>query len=126
VIALADVNLQTVQQLGGARTTPVIATQSVPLVTTALPVVRRYREVLSRLFDEPPAALSLAGFIAARYTFEVLDDIDGPITRASVLAAFQQRRDVDVGGYRISFQGQRRGASFVTQSMLTPDGRVIG
>jgi len=126
VIALADVNLQTVQQLGGARTTPVIATQAVPLVTSALPVVRRYREVLARLFDEPPAALSLAGFIAAQYTYEVLEDVDGPLTRASALAAFQKRRDMDVGGYRITFQGQRRGASFVTQSMLTPDGRVIG
>ena len=126
VIGLADVNLQTVQQLGGARTTPVIATQAVPLVTASLPVVRRYREVLARLFDEPPAALSLAGFIAARYTYEVLDEVEGPLTRASALAAFQKRRDLDVGGYRVSFQGQRRSASFVTQSMLTPDGRVIG
>lgn len=126
VIALADVNLQTVQQLGGARTTPVIATQPVPLASAALPIVRQYREVLARLFDEPPTALSLAGFIAARYTFEVLADVDGPVTRASALAAFQKRRDLDVGGYRISFQGQRRSASFVTQSMLTPDGRVVG
>lgn len=126
VIALADVNLQTVQQLGGARTTPVIATQAVPLVTAPLPIVRRYREVLGRLFDEPPTALSLAGFIAARYTYEVLDDIEGPLTRAGALAAFQQRRDMDIGGYRISFQGLRRSASFVTQSMLTPDGRVVG
>jgi hypothetical protein len=94
--------------------------------TSPLPVVRRYREVLARLFDEPPAALSLAGFIAARYTFEVLDAIDGPITRASALAAFQRRQDVDVGGYRVSFSGQRRGAAFVTQTMLTSDGRVIG
>ena len=126
VIALADVNLQTVQQLGGARTTPVIATQSVPLVTSALPVVRQYRDVLARLFDEPPAALSLAGFIAARYTQEVLEDVEGPLTRATVLAAFQKRRDLDLGGYRITYQGQRRSASFVTQSMLTPDGRVVG
>lgn len=126
VIALADVNLQTVQQLGGARTTPVIATQPVPLVNAALPVVRQYREVLARLFDEPPTALSLAGFIAARYTCEVLEDLDGPVTRGSALAAFQKRRDLDVGGYRISFQGQPRGSSFVTQSMLTPDGRVVG
>lgn len=126
VIALADVNLQTVQQLGGARTTPVIATQAVPLVTAPLPVVRRYREVLGRLFDEPPAALSLAGFIAARYAFEVLQDVEGPLTRASALAAFRRKREMDLGGFRIRFQGQRRGASFVTQSMLTPDGRVVG
>lgn len=126
VVALADVNLQTVQQMGAGRTTPIIATQSVPLVTASLPVVRQYREVLKRLFDEAPTALSLAGFIAARYTYQVLEDIDGQITRASALAAFQKRREIDLGGYRISFQGQRRGASFVTQSMLTPDGRVVG
>ncbi|MBC5783344.1 ABC transporter substrate-binding protein [Ramlibacter sp. USB13] len=126
VVALADVNLQVVQQAGAARTTPVIATQSVPLVTAAIPVVRRYREVLARLFDEPPTALSLAGFIAARYTFEVLAGIEGPVTRASALAAFQKREDRDVGGYWVRYQGQRRSASFVTQSMLTPDGRVVG
>lgn len=72
LVALADVNLQTVKQMGGARSTPVIATQAVPMVTASLPVVRAYRETLSRLFDEPPAALSLAGFIAARYTHAVL------------------------------------------------------
>jgi hypothetical protein len=126
VIALADVNLQTLQQMGAGRSTPIIATQAVPMVTAALPVVRRYREVLARLFDEPPTALSLAGFIAARYTFEVLEDIAGPVTRASALASFQKRRDMDLGGYRISYQGQRRSGSFVTQSMLTPDGRVVG
>ena len=126
VIALADVNLQTVMQMGGARSTPVIATQAVPMVTAALPVVRSYRETLSRLFDEPPAPLSLAGFIAARYTFEVLRGIGGAVTRQSVLAAFQRRAAIDVGGYRVAFDGQRRAGGFVTQSMLTVDGRVVG
>jgi ABC-type branched-subunit amino acid transport system substrate-binding protein len=127
VIALADVNLQTMLQMGGSRTTPVIATQSVPTVNnTKLAVVRSYRETLARLFDEAPASLSLAGFIAARYTYEVLHDIDGAFTRASVLAAFQRRADIDVGGFRVSFNPQRRGSSYVTQSMLATDGRVIG
>ncbi|HSV44506.1 MAG TPA: ABC transporter substrate-binding protein [Ramlibacter sp.] len=126
VIALADVNLQTMMQMGGARSTPVIATQAVPMVTAGLPVVRAYRETMARLFDEPPAALSLAGFIAARYTYEVLHDIDGAITRQSALAAFQRRTGMDVGGYRISFDPRRRSATYVTQSMLTADGRVVG
>lgn len=125
VVALADVNLQTLLQMGAARTTPVIATQVVPMVSSPLAVVRRYREVLARLFDEAPVALSLAGFLAARYTFEVLDAIDGPLTRASVLAAFQRRAELDLGGYRVGGDGARRGG-FVTQSMLTADGRVVG
>lgn len=126
LIALADINLQTVQQMGGARTTPVIATQPVPLVTASLPIVRRYRETLARLFDEPPAALSLAGFIGARYTHEVLAEVDGPLTRASALAAFQRRATMDLGGFRVSFDPRGRSGGFVTQSMLTQDGRVLG
>jgi hypothetical protein len=126
VIALGDVNLQTLLQMGGGKATPVIATQAVPTVSAALPVVRRYREVLARLFDEPPVALSLAGYIAARYTFEVLNAIEGPITRATALAAFQRRADMDIGGYRVRFDDSRRSATFVTQSMLAADGRVVG
>ena len=126
LVALADVNLQTLMQMGAARNTPVIATQPVPMVTASLPVVRAYREVMGRLFDEPPSPLSLAGFLAARYTSEVLDDVDGPLTRASVLAAFQKRAAMDMGGFRISFNPQRFGSTYVTQSMLTTDGRVIG
>jgi hypothetical protein len=126
VVALADVNLQTMLQMGAARNTPVIATQPVPLVNASLPVVRSYRETLSRLFDEPPTPLSLAGFIAARYTYEVLNDVDGPMTRQSVLAAFQRRTRFDVGGFSISFNPQRRSGSYVTQSMMTIDGRLIG
>ena len=126
VVALADVNLQTVAQMGAGKATPIIATQAVPMVTAPLPVVRRYREVLARLFDEPPVALSLAGFLSARYTFEVLKDAGASPTRGSVLAAFQRRADVDLGGYRVSFDEARRSATYVTQSMLTADGRVVG
>jgi hypothetical protein len=96
------------------------------MVNASLPVVRQYRETLGRLFDEPPTPLSLAGFIAARYTFEVLSDLDGAVTRQSALAAFQRRGAVDVGGYRIAFNPQCRSATYVTQSMLTVDGRVVG
>lgn len=127
VVALADVNLQTLLQMGAGKATPVIATQPVPLVTSPLPIVRTYREVFARFFDEAPTALGLAGFIAARYTFEVLSGADAALTRAGALAAFQQRASMDLGGYRIHYDPvQRRSATFVTQSMLGADGRVIG
>jgi ABC-type branched-subunit amino acid transport system substrate-binding protein len=126
VVALADVNLQTMMQMGAARNTPVIATQAVPMVTDSMAVVRAYRDTLGRLFDEPPTPLSLAGFIAARYTFEVLNEVDGSLTRQGALAAFQRRAAVDLGGFRVSYNRERRGGAFVTQSMLSVDGRVIG
>ena len=126
IVALADVNLQTLMQMGSARNTPVIATPPVPMVSASLPVVRQYRETLTRLFDEPPNALSLAGFIAARYTYEVLAAMEGPLTRQSVLSSFQQRASMNVGGFRVAFNPQRRSGTYVTQSMMTPDGRLIG
>lgn len=126
IVALADVNLQTLLQMGAARNTPVIATQPVPMVNASLPVVRKYRETMSRLFDEPPTALSLAGFIAARYTFEVLNSVDGPVSRQSALTAFQRRASLDIGGFRISFDARRRSGVYVTQSMMSLDGRLIG
>lgn len=126
IVALADVNLQTMMQMGAARNTPVMATQVVPMVNSTLPVVKTYRETLARLYDEPPTPLSLAGYIAARYTSEVLNTVEGIPTRPSTLLAFQQRHPVDVGGFRVSFNAQRRSGSYVTQSMITPDGRIVG
>ena len=96
------------------------------MITSSLPVVRAYRDALSRFFDEAPSQQGLAGFIAARYTAEILGGISGPITRASMLAALQRRNDVNVGGYVVAYQGKKRSNAYVTQSMLTQDGRIIG
>jgi ABC-type branched-subunit amino acid transport system substrate-binding protein len=126
VVAMADVNLQTMIQMGAARHTAVMATQVVPMVNAALPVVKSYREILARLYDEPPTPQSLAGYIAARYTSEILKTVVGTPTRQTVLLAFQRRETVDMGGFHISFSGQKRSGSYVTQSMLTPDGRLVG
>lgn len=126
VIGLADVNLQTLNQLGAARNTPVMATQVVPMVTSGLPIVRAYRDTLARLFDEPPTPQSLAGYIAARYAQDVLHSLEPGAGRAQVLQAFRQRSQLDLAGFRISFQSQRRSSGYVTQSMLTADGRIVG
>lgn len=128
VVALADVNLQVLAQLGGIpRNIFVIATQPVPLVTNgSLPIVRAYREVMARLYDEPPSPQGLAGFIAARYTAEVLASISGPITRATALSAFRKRSETQIGGYMVAYRGRKLTNTHVTQSMLTTDGRIIG
>ncbi len=127
VVALADVNLQVLAQMGGTRpNVPVIATQPVPLLSSGLPIVRAYRAALARLYDEPPSPQGLAGFIAARYTAEVLASVSGPLDRASVLATFRKRAQVPLGGYTLAYQNGRLAAAAVTQSMLTADGRIVG
>lgn len=126
ILALADVNLQTMKQMGSARLTPIIAAQTVPMVTSGMPIVRSYRGTMLRLYDEPPTPISLAGFIAASYTFDVLKKINGPVNRKTVLAAFQRRDEVDVGGFRVSYNAAGRGSQFVTQSMLSKEGHTVG
>lgn len=126
VVALADVNLQTLRQMGASPRIPVIAAQVVPLARSSMPVVQSYRATLARLFDEPTSPQSLAGYLAARYTQEVLAKISGPLDRSSVLAAFRQRRAVELGGFRVVYDARGLGSSYVTQSMLTDDGREIG
>ena len=56
----------------------------------------------------------------------MLNEIEGPLTRQSALARFQRRASLDIGGFRISFNAQRRSGSYVTQSMMTQEGRLIG
>ena len=126
VLALADVNLQTMKEMGAARQTPVFAAQTVPMVNSSLPIVRAYRAAMSKFFDEPATPLSLAGYIAARYTFEVLSKAGAGLNRQTALAAFQKRESVDVGGFRVNYNAAGRGSQFVTQSMLSRDGYVVG
>jgi hypothetical protein len=52
--------------------------------------------------------------------------VEGTPTRQSTLLAFQQRQAVDMSGFRISFDAKGRSGSYVTQSMITPDGRLVG
>lgn len=126
IIAMSDVNLLSIQQMGMSRFTPMIATQVVPMVNANFPVVRAFRSALGRLYDEAPTPLSLAGYIAARYTFEVLQTIEGSISRAGAMQAFAKRSIVDLGGYRINPDIRTRGAAYVTQSMVSAEGRLIG
>lgn len=127
VIALADVNLQVLAQMGGVpRQTSVIATQAVPLLTSSLGVVRAYRKALAHFYDEPPSPQGLAGFVAARYTAKVLSAVRGPLTRGNVLQALRERTDTDVDGFVVRCDGARRRSSYVTQTMLAADGRLIG
>ena len=126
IVAMSDVNLQSIQQMGMSRFTPMIATQVVPMVNASLPIVKAYRAALGRFFDEPPTPLSLAGYVAARYTYEVLQSVEVPLSRATALQAFTRRIAIDLGGFRIAPDNRARGTAYVTQSMIAADGRLVG
>jgi ABC-type branched-subunit amino acid transport system substrate-binding protein len=126
IIALADVNLQTAQQMMGRRHVPVIGTQAVPIVTGSMTVVRRYRQALAKYYDEPPTALSLAGYLSARYTAQMLQTVRGNLNRSAAYEAFSRRPAMDMEGFRVAYDNGKLQSAYVTQSMLSADGRVIG
>ena len=126
LIAMSDVNLLTLSQMGKPQHARVIATQVVPLINANLPLVREYRESLARLFDEPPTPQGLAGYLSARYAHQAMLATESSLTRASLLQALQRRTSTDIAGFRVELSGTRSSGTFVTQSMLTNDGRVVG
>lgn len=127
VVSLSDVDAPTLMQLGTGRSVPLILTQVVPNPqTSSLAVVRHYRQLLRELFDEAPSHISLAGYLAGRYAAQVLQQARGGHTRANVLAEFRRRQPVDLDGYRLDFTNRERGSTYVTQTLLTNEGRLIG
>jgi ABC-type branched-subunit amino acid transport system substrate-binding protein len=125
IVALADVNLQTALQMSGGKHVPVIGTQAVPVVSSSVRIAQRFRTALAKYFDEPPTALSLAGYVSARYTAQMMQSAKS-LTRASVYEAFARRQTVDIEGFRVEVENGRLQSAFVTQSMMRVDGRVIG
>lgn len=128
IVSLADIDVVTLMQLGVGRAVPLILTQVVPNPQTSnLAAVRDYRVSLKLQFDEKPAHISLAGYLAARYALQVFARMERPPTRDAVLEAFDRRAADDVGGFQIGFDATRqRGSAYVTQTLLTGDGRLIG
>jgi ABC-type branched-subunit amino acid transport system substrate-binding protein len=126
LIAMSDVNLLTLSQMGKPQHARVIATQVVPMVNSNMPLVRQYRETLAKLFDEPPTPQGLAGYLSARYTYQALLATDGSPTRQSLMQALQRRVSTDIAGFRVDLTDPHSTGTFVTQSMLAHDGRVVG
>jgi len=127
VICLSDVDTTTLLQLNPGKAASLIFAQVVPNPqSSSTPIVRSYRQTLKALFDEAPSPVSLAGYLAGRYAARVLGALDAGASRAAVLAEFERRRPIDLDGYRIEFSSQGRGSSFVSQTLLGANGRLIG
>ena len=128
VVSLNDLDTTLVQQLGTAREQSVVLTQVVPSPTQQnLRCVRHYRELHARLFDDAPSPSGLAGYLAGRYVLHLLGRPGISPSRQGLLEEVRRRADVDLDGYNVRFsEGRNRGGQFVTQTLLTPDGRLIG
>ena len=126
VICLSDVDAATFSQLNPGKGVPVIFTQVVPDPRTgSVPVVRAYRAALGRFFDEAPSPVSLAGYLAGRYTAAVLGALGPNPTRSRVATELRRRPGAELDGYRLDFAGASRASNFVSQTLLNAHGTLV-
>lgn len=127
LVNLGDANVTLLGQLGATKATPLILTQVVPNpYTDTKRFAMDYRSLLKQFTDEEPSPMSLAGYLAGRYTVKLLARVAKP-TRAAVLDEVRRRPAADIEGFQFSFGPDRpRGSTLVAQTMIGRDGRMIG
>lgn len=128
VVSLANADTGLLDQLGATRAMPLVLTQVVPNPrSTQSALARRYREQHQRLFDDAPSPAGLAGYVAGRYALRLLARGGANPSRQALLDEVRRRPDADIDGFALRFaDGRGRGSRFVTQTMVTRDGRWIG
>lgn len=102
-----------------SRVVPLPQVQSVP-------VVNEYTKALKEFAPKSqPSFLSMEGFLAAKALTEGLRRAGPNLSRASLQAALEGMREVDLGGFTINFAGvNRRGSDFADVTMIGPGGRI--
>jgi branched-chain amino acid transport system substrate-binding protein len=90
-------------------------------------VVKEYQQLLSASTGKQEYSFtSLEGFIAAKVLVEGLRRTGNDLTREKFIAAMEQMRDYDVGGYSVSFSPtDHNGSKFVELTVISKDERFL-
>ena len=130
VLGLGDVDPAALLELRPGRGVAVLLAQVVPNPVRgkhpSIPLVSEFSARLRMLFDEEPAPVSLAGYIAGSYAAELMQKLGGRLSRESLMAETQRRANHNLHGWLVDFKEDRRGSRFVTQAMLNADGQLVG
>lgn len=127
VVTLADIDANLLQQVGYAKSVPLVLSQVVPNPQKAkLPVVQDYQTLLRNLFDEAPGAMSLAGYLAGRYATTLCQKAGAALDRRDLAAAARTSTKVALGGFDFLLDKARRRNSFLEQNLLGRDGKLVG
>ncbi len=125
---LSNISHQILIELAGpASAAGTLLTQVVPDPSRgASAVAREHIALMKRFRDEPTSHATLEGFVAAKYLVATMRSIDGEIDRASLLAARRARREVDVGGFVITWPDRsNRGSRFSDMTLLRKNGTLL-
>lgn len=110
------------KELGPLATGMVVAQVMPNLRTSHLPVVRDYRERVTRR-GGTLAGFGLEGYISARMIGQALKDAGAMPTRERFMAALE--RETQVGGFPVKYQDARQGSPFVELGMINRAGKLV-
>jgi branched-chain amino acid transport system substrate-binding protein len=90
-------------------------------------VVKEYQQLLAASTGKQDYSFtSLEGFIAAKVLVEGLRRTGNDLTREKFIAAMEQMRDYDVGGYSVTFSpSDHNGSKFVELTVIGKDERFL-
>ncbi len=106
----------------------VYVTQVVPFPTDrSIPIVASYLDALEQYTtDTKPGFVSLEGYLAGRLAILGLEQCGPDLTRKCLLDAVLQPQEVDLEGFRLSFdQGDNQGSDQVFLTVIGPDGQYL-
>jgi ABC-type branched-subunit amino acid transport system substrate-binding protein len=93
----------------------------------ATPVVKEYQQLYTASTKKDDYSFtSLEGFISAKVLVEGLRRAGNDLTREKFITAMESMRDVDVGGYLITFTPtSHSGSRFVELTVIGKDERFL-
>src|SRR5205814_10588340 len=104
-----------------------VISQVVPVPGDAtIPVVARYQRPLKAAASEAEYGfVSLEGYLVGRLVAEAPSCLDGPVTRAGLLAAIKERGTFDLGGITLTYgPNKNQGMDRVFLTVIQADGSI--
>lgn len=111
----------------GDKARGVVVTQVVPFPWDRnVAIVREYQDLLRAKGVTEFSPAGMEGFILAKALVEGLQAMGRTPTREALLRAFEQMREKDLGGLKLSFSPENHnGSRFVELTMIGKDGRLV-
>ncbi|MGI9229938.1 MAG: ABC transporter substrate-binding protein [Gammaproteobacteria bacterium] len=112
-------------QLLGDKGIGVFVTQVVPFPKRDdLPVLKQYRAALAAVApDAPPGFVSLEGYLAGRLTVAALERAGPQPDRENFVEAIRSIKQMDLGGFTLSFDGNNQGSNKVFLTIISEGGQ---
>lgn len=92
----------------------------------SVPVVKEYQQLMLKAGQKDFSFSTVEGFVAAKVFVEGLKRAGRDLNRGKFIAALETMRDVDVGGFFVSFSPTNHSASkFVDLTIIARDGKFL-